>query len=60
MNWIYTWYRPRLDPDAEVLARQFSDIFLSGIRAGGKSRHDDSGQQKKTVPRKSTGARGHS
>lgn len=60
MNWLYTWYRPRMDPDAGVLARQFSDIFLSGIRAGGKSGHDGSGQQKKALPRKSTGARNHS
>ena len=34
MNWLYTWYRPRVDPDAEVLAREISDIFLSGIRSG--------------------------
>jgi hypothetical protein len=32
MNWIYTWYRPRVDPDAEILAREMSDIFLRGIR----------------------------
>ncbi len=34
MNWLYTWYKPRIDPDAEVLAREISDIFLSGIRSG--------------------------
>ena len=34
MNWIYTWYRPRVDPDAEILAREMSDIFLRGIRGG--------------------------
>ena len=33
MNWLYTWYNPRVDPDAEVLAREISDIFLRGIRA---------------------------
>ncbi len=33
MNWLYTWYRPRVDPDAEAVAREFSDIFLSGIRS---------------------------
>jgi hypothetical protein len=32
MNWLYTWYKPRVDPDAEVLARQISDIFLQGVR----------------------------
>ncbi len=34
MNWLYTWYNPRVDPDAEVLARGIGDIFLSGIRSG--------------------------
>ncbi len=33
MNWLYTWYKPRVDPDAEVLAREISDIFLRGIRS---------------------------
>jgi TetR/AcrR family transcriptional regulator, cholesterol catabolism regulator len=32
MNWLYTWYRPQADPDAEVIARQISDIFLQGVR----------------------------
>lgn len=34
MNWLYTWYNPRVDPGAEVLAREISDIFLQGIRGG--------------------------
>jgi AcrR family transcriptional regulator len=34
MNWLYTWYKPRVDPDAEILAREIGDIFLSGIRSG--------------------------
>jgi AcrR family transcriptional regulator len=32
MNWLYTWYKPRVDPDAEAIARQISDIFLQGVR----------------------------
>ena len=32
MNWLYTWYKPRVDPKAEVIARQISDIFLQGVR----------------------------
>jgi len=41
MNWIYTWYNPRVDPEASTLAREMADIFLKGIlgarawRAGG-------------------------
>lgn len=31
MNWIYTWYNPRLDGDAQRLAREMGDIFFGGI-----------------------------
>jgi AcrR family transcriptional regulator len=31
MNWIYTWYNPRVDADATQLAREMGDIFLQGI-----------------------------
>lgn len=31
MNWIYTWYRPRIDADAEEIAREMGNIFLRGI-----------------------------
>src|SRR5438105_4017288 len=33
MNWIYTWYNPRVDADAKALAREMGDIFLRGIGA---------------------------
>ena len=33
MNWIYTWYNPRLDGDAKGLAREMGDIFLKGVGA---------------------------
>jgi AcrR family transcriptional regulator len=33
MNWIYTWYNPRVDADAEYLSRGMGDIFLHGISA---------------------------
>jgi AcrR family transcriptional regulator len=32
MNWLYTWYNPRVDSNAEVIAQQISDIFLQGVR----------------------------
>ena len=31
LNWIYTWYNPRLDGTAEQLAQRMGDIFLMGI-----------------------------
>jgi AcrR family transcriptional regulator len=33
MNWIYTWYNPRIDADAGELSRGMGDIFLRGISA---------------------------
>ena len=31
MNWIYTWYHPKVDPDAATCAEAMGDIFLAGI-----------------------------
>ncbi len=31
MNWIYTWYNPRVDGGADELAERMGDIFLLGI-----------------------------
>jgi AcrR family transcriptional regulator len=35
MNWIHTWYNPRLDGDARNVAREIGDVFLRGIYAMG-------------------------
>jgi AcrR family transcriptional regulator len=34
MNWIYTWYNPRIDGDAAKLAKEMGDIFLRGVQNG--------------------------
>jgi AcrR family transcriptional regulator len=31
INWIYTWYNPRVDANAKELAREMGDTFLRGI-----------------------------
>jgi TetR/AcrR family transcriptional regulator, cholesterol catabolism regulator len=31
MNWIYTWYNPRVDADAASIAREMGNIFLQGV-----------------------------
>ena len=36
MNWIYTWYNPRIDPDAPGCAEVMAGIFLRGILAPGR------------------------
>jgi TetR/AcrR family transcriptional regulator, cholesterol catabolism regulator len=33
MNWIYTWHNPKVDGDAERLATEMGDVFLSGVTA---------------------------
>ena len=35
-NWIYTWYNPRVDADAEGLSSGMGDIFLEGISASAR------------------------
>jgi AcrR family transcriptional regulator len=40
MNWIYTWHNPRVDADAQSLAREMGDIFLRGAMTGSKTRRD--------------------
>ena len=40
MNWIYTWHNPRVDADAEQLAREMSEIFLRGVLNGGRARRE--------------------
>ena len=37
MNWIYTWYHPRVDADAGEMAEQMANIFLQGVCASGKA-----------------------
>ncbi|HKD59042.1 MAG TPA: TetR/AcrR family transcriptional regulator [Terracidiphilus sp.] len=53
MNWLYTWYNPRVDPDAEVLARQISDVFLRGIRGVNGSREPNRSPKKAQPKRRS-------
>ena len=38
VNWIYTWYNPRVDGDAGQLAQSMGDIFINGINSGAKAR----------------------
>ena len=34
MNWIYTWYNAKVDPNAAACAETMADIFLHGILGG--------------------------
>jgi len=36
VNWIYTWYNPRLDGGADRLASEMANIFLGGIARSNK------------------------
>jgi hypothetical protein len=31
MNWIYTWYNPRVDANADEMAREMGNLFLNGV-----------------------------
>ncbi len=47
INWIYTWYNPRVDGSAEALASQMGNIVLNGILHG--NRHATRIQPKKVT-----------
>jgi AcrR family transcriptional regulator len=42
MNWLYTWYKPTVDADAQSLSGQISDLFLQGIRGSTGEAHSQS------------------
>ena len=42
INWIYTWHNPRVDADANALARQMGDLFLHGVMHAAKSKRKNS------------------
>jgi len=46
MNWIYTWYNPRVDADAQEIAGKMADIFLGGV---GQSAMTKKNRKKKSV-----------
>src|SRR5271167_2672122 len=46
INWIYTWYNPRLDGNADTLARRMGDIVLNGIGAGIEIEHRNKARKK--------------
>ncbi len=47
MNWIYTWYNPRVDANAEELARGMGDILLRGIVASTNGHRSNAGKSQK-------------
>ncbi len=49
MNWIYTWYNPRVDGDAGVLADRMSEIFFHGVLCGA---HAPASKRKKSASRR--------
>jgi AcrR family transcriptional regulator len=59
MNWIYTWHKPGLDPEAPGCARQMSEIFLHGLYQGntGGETLTEMANRKNGVPRKRPVAR---
>ncbi len=41
MNWIYTWYNPKVDPDADGLADHMTRLFFDGVLAGARPESRD-------------------
>jgi AcrR family transcriptional regulator len=47
MNWLYTWYNPRVDPDAATLANELSGLFLRGLQGFPAINHDSQARSRK-------------
>ena len=45
MNWIYTWHRPGLDPQAEALAEGMVSMFLHGVIGASNGNHRRGGSK---------------
>lgn len=59
MNWIYTWYNPRIDGRAEELAQRMGDIFLRGVTSGDPDQRTRD-ERRNSKPKSKTGvSRGH-
>lgn len=57
MNWIYTWYNPRVDAGATELAEEMGDIFLRGIgntAGNGLRKKKSTFQSRKEIDRRET------
>jgi AcrR family transcriptional regulator len=55
MNWLYTWYNPKTDPDAETLAREISDVFLRGVFGIHLVQRKPQKPEQRTTPDETTG-----
>jgi TetR/AcrR family transcriptional regulator, cholesterol catabolism regulator len=51
MNWIYTWYNPRVDGRAKELAHRMGDIFLGGVTKSSEEAHPQARRNGKSKPR---------
>ena len=49
MNWIYTWYNPKVDPDAATCARHMTEIFLYGMFGDWASKRESRFQRRREV-----------
>jgi AcrR family transcriptional regulator len=49
MNWIYTWYNPRLDGGAETLASEMTRIFFGGIESNERRSSPPAPRKARTV-----------
>ena len=50
MNWIPTWHRPQVDPQAEALADAMSRMFLHGVMNGRGTAPAKPGRVARTLP----------
>ncbi len=57
MNWIYTWYRPDVDPEPETLAQEMTEVFFHGVfKSGAAGARSDPGSKSRNSSRRAVPA----
>ena len=58
MNWIYTWYNPKVDPSPDSIAATMAEIFLGGVSNGHGPQRASNGRAARS-PRALVGSKSH-
>lgn len=58
MNWIYTWYNPKVDPSPDSIAATMAEIFLDGVSNGHRPQRASNSRAAR-APRTLVGSKAH-
>jgi TetR/AcrR family transcriptional regulator, cholesterol catabolism regulator len=61
MNWVHTWHRPQVDPEAKPLAESMAGVFLNGVLNGAAAKPEsrrDNGRARRAGEARAGAGRG--